>query len=50
MQATIKINMKQMARWNVDSDNVKFFDVIQINKGSFFTLDSRPYVELLNEL
>ena len=46
---TISINMKQMSKWNVTSDNVKYFDIIQVNKGKFFTLDSRTIQELLNE-
>ena len=41
--------MKHMHRWSVDMDNVKFYDAIMKNKGCFHTLDSRTYIELLNE-
>ncbi len=47
--ANIKVNMSQMNRWNVDSDNIKFYDNIMKNKGLIVTLDGSAYVEFLNE-
>ena len=47
--STLKINMKQINRWKVDSDNVKFYNHIVSNKGSVMTLDARGYVEFLIE-
>ena len=46
---TINVNMVDMKKFNVCSDNVRVFESIKKNKGSFFTLDTRPYVEELNE-
>ena len=46
---TLSVNMKQMNKWIVTADNVSFFNNIQINKGKFFTLDVRPYKELLTD-
>ncbi len=47
---SIKVNMQHMHKWKVDQDNVKFYNHIRKNKGqAFFTLDTRPYVEYLNE-
>lgn len=45
----LSVNMKQLKRWKVDSDNVKFYDKIWQNQGKFYTLDVRPYVELLQK-
>lgn len=45
----ISVNMKQMGRWKVTADNVRFYDAIMQNKGKFHTLDDRPYVDWLNE-
>ena len=45
----ITINMKQMHKWNVDSDNVRFYDQIMKTKGKVVTLDARGYVEFLTE-
>ena len=45
----IKVNMKQMSKWVVTQDNVKFYDNIMKNKGSVMTLDTRPYVEFLTD-
>lgn len=42
-EATIHVNMKQMNKWKVDQDNVKFFDNIHKAKGKVETLDSRGY-------
>lgn len=46
---TIRVNMSQMNRWTVDGDNIKYFDSIMSTKGNVVTLDTRPYVDLLNE-
>jgi hypothetical protein len=43
----LKVNMSQMNKWNVTSDNVKYFDSIMKTKGNVVTLDVRPYVDLL---
>lgn len=43
------INMKQMSKWKVTSDNVKFYDNIMKTKGKVVSLDFRPYMEFLNE-
>lgn len=43
----LSVNMTQMKRWNVTSDNVRYFESIMANDGKFFTLDARPYVDLL---
>lgn len=45
----LSINMNQMGKWKVTSDNVKYFEAIHNSNGKFFTLDSRQYVELLCE-
>lgn len=49
MRGSISVNMQQMDRWKVDSENVAYYDNIMVNQGSFYTLDVRPYVELLLE-
>jgi hypothetical protein len=46
---TISVNKYQMSNWKVDQDNVKYFDNIMRNSGTFYCLDSRPYIEFLNE-
>ena len=46
---TLWVNMVQMNRWKVTSDNVRFYDAIMCNHGTVLTLDSRPYVELLTD-
>jgi len=45
----INVNMKDMKKFKVTSDNVVCFENIKKNKGSFFTLDFRPYVEFFSE-
>ncbi len=45
----LTVNMKQMSKWIVTQDNVKFYDSIMKNNGSVVTLDTRPYVELLTD-
>lgn len=45
----IKVNLSQMKKWKVTSDNVKFYDSIMKLKGKIITLDKRPYIELLCE-
>jgi len=47
--AQVGVNMRQMNRWQVTSDNVRWFDSIMRTKGIVVTLDSRPYVDFLNE-
>ena len=42
-------NLKQMSKWNVDQDNVKFYDNIMKNKGRIVSLDLRPYMEYLDQ-
>ena len=49
MIGTLSVNMKHMDKWKVDMDNVHYFNTIQINKGKFITIDTRPYEDLLNE-
>ena len=43
----LSINMLQMKRWQVNQDNVRYFDNIYKAGGIFQTLDPRPYVDLL---
>ena len=45
----LSVNMKQMNKWNVTQDNVRFYDSIMRNKGKVVSLDYRAYMELLNE-
>ena len=45
----IKVNMKQMNKWGVTQDNVRFYDHIMKNKGVIVTLDPRPYIDLLTD-
>ena len=45
---TISVNMRQMNRWQVTSDNVRWFEAIHRANGRLITLDARPYVEWLN--
>ena len=47
--AQVRVNMSHMNRWQVTSDNVRWFDSIMRTKGIVVTLDSRPYVDFLNE-
>lgn len=46
---TLRVNMRDMKKWRVYSDNVKFYNNIVKNDGVFIPLDSRPYVDLLTE-
>ena len=39
---TINVNMKDMGKFNVCSDNVRIFESIKKNKGSFFKLEKMP--------
>ena len=45
----LSVNMKQMDKWNVTQDNVRFYDAIMRNKGKVYSLDYRTYMDLLNE-
>ncbi len=45
---TLHVNMRQMSRWTVDQDNIRYFDSIQRTGGVVVTLDPRPYVNLLD--
>lgn len=45
----LKINMKQMNRWKVDTSNIRQFDSIMRTNGKIITLDIRPYVDSLQE-
>lgn len=49
MSGSMSVNMSQMNKFKVYSDNVKFYDNIMKFKGKFYTLDARPYMEVLNE-
>ena len=46
---TINVNMKDMKKFNVYSDNIRIFDQIHKNNGHIETLDVRPYVEILTD-
>lgn len=47
---SFSINMRQMRdKWKPFSDNVKYQEKILENQGKFFTLDTRPYEDWLNE-
>lgn len=41
--------MKQMKKFKVTSDTVKYYDSILKTKGRVLSLDYRPYIELLSE-
>jgi hypothetical protein len=45
----LRINRKQMHRWQVTSDNVRMHEAIVNAPGALLVLDSRPYVEALCE-
>ena len=45
----ISVNMKQMNKWVVTQDNVRFYDSIVRTKGKVVSLDYRPYIDLLND-
>lgn len=45
----LRVNMAQMKRWRVYSDNVRCFDSIYRTHGVVQTLDSMPYTQWLNE-
>jgi hypothetical protein len=46
---TLTVNMSQLLeKFCVTSDNIHLYDNMVKNKGSFFTLDARPYMEELN--
>lgn len=50
MGKTITVNMKQFKeRFRVYSDNLKIFEMIELNKGSFFTFTPDIYMDALNE-
>ena len=50
MSTLLNIDMQQFRRkWKDYSDNVKFGEVIRLNKGHFWALDQRPYIEWLTE-
>ncbi len=46
---SIKINMKQMNKWQVYEDNIAAFDAISKNKGNIVTLNPERYTHWLNE-
>ena len=43
------VNMKQMGRFNVTSDNVRWYENIIATNGKFFTLTPDVYRDLLCE-
>ena len=45
----LPVNMKDMKKFNVYSDNIRIFDQIHKNNGHIETLDVRPYVEILTD-
>ena len=45
----INVEMSQMGKWSVDSDNVRFYDAIMKSGGNVVTLDKRSYIDLLCE-
>ena len=45
----LKVEMSQMHKWVVNSDNIKYFDSIHKTNGNVLTLDKRPYIDLLCE-
>ena len=45
----LSVNMKQMNKWNVTQDNVRFYDAIMRNKGKVYSLDYRAYKDLLSD-
>lgn len=46
---TLSVNLSQISKWTVDSDNVKFYDSIMKTKGKVSTLDVRGYIDYLCE-
>lgn len=50
MYGTIRADYGQLKRrWTVDAGNVWCFDALVRGRGEVFTLDVRPYVELLTD-
>jgi hypothetical protein len=45
----IIVNMKQINRWKVTEDNVKWYDHIVRSNGKILTLDEKSYIDLLCE-
>lgn len=45
----INVEMSQMHKWSVNSDNVSYYDAIMKSGGQVLTLDKRPYIDLLCE-
>lgn len=46
---SLYVRLSQMKKWKVDQDNVKYYDNIMKSKGKIKTLDTRPYMEYLND-
>lgn len=47
---TLRVNMTQFrSRWRYYSDNVRFAEMIQLNRGTFATLDARGYQHWLDQ-
>jgi hypothetical protein len=47
MSGTFSVNMDQMAKFKVYSDNVHVHAMIMRNRGKFFTLDASSYIDEL---
>lgn len=45
----LTVNMKQMHRWVVNQDNVRFYNSIMSTNGKVISLDYRGYIEYLCE-
>lgn len=45
----IRVNIRQMCRWKVNGDNVRFYNQLSLNQGDLFVLDARPYLDCLND-
>ena len=46
---TLKVNISEMYKWNVTSDNAPYFDSIMRTNGIVQSLDVRPYQEFLTD-
>jgi hypothetical protein len=45
----LSVNLAQMKKWKVYSDNIRYYDAIMAAKGKLHVLDVRPYMDNLND-
>ena len=50
LAGTVVVNLKQFAeRWKRDPDTDRLHQKIAVSRGVFYTTDTRPYEDALNE-